>query len=155
MNQDHLSISDFDELPARRKSSPEVLQYITDNDLRLLLEKYGGNKAIKEAILQEIAKRDPNLVNNVSEYSGKDSEYPALNTMSSVLSIVGWLFLIGGIIGGLSYVDKSIFTGIMILVSAVISSIMSFAAAEMIKVMTNISSNTHQILKHLKSKDQV
>jgi len=67
---------------------------------------------------------------------------------------VGCVLIIAGLIGLGVMVGKSVLFAFVILILAIIFALLFFAYAESIKVLTDISSFTYQILKNMKSKNR-
>jgi len=156
MEKKNLTIEDLWEMPEDERYSSQVLSEVTSDNLVKILDEYVLSGAEKEKLISELQRRDPSFVyteNEETDLHEGSIKYPALNTLVVVYKILGWILIIGGVLGALAYIEESVIASIAIAIGGVIFGIMALAAAESIKVMTDISSFSYQILKHLKSKD--
>ena len=79
-----------------------------------------------------------------------DKSYPALNFISGMFKLFGWLLVIVGIIVLLVFISKKMaLVGILILTASLFNALISFAFSELISVFTDISSSAYRIQKHL------
>jgi hypothetical protein len=154
MDKKHLTVEDLWEMPEDERYSPSVLSEVTSEDLLKILDEYVLDNDDKEKLVNELKRRDPSFVyvENDVDLHEEGLKYPALNGLVIIYTILGWVLLIGGLIGAIKLSDNTI-AMVLTIVASVILAIFSFASAESIKVMTDISSFSYQILKHLKSKD--
>lgn len=80
--------------------------------------------------------------------------YPVLNFIAAMFKIMGVLTAIAGIVSAINYtshIDLNDVIAPSLVIGGLWLGLCFFAMAELIKVATNISSDTYQVLKHLKS----
>lgn len=154
MSGKQISIKEFSALPEIKKCAPEVLASVTTEDMETLLNEHPLTPKVKNTISAELKNRNPNFVYDdvpEGEDSDDDKEYPALNFIAGVDKFIGWLFIIAGVISLIYFLTEgSVWEGILALVGSFVFALISFASAESIKVITDISSSAYRILQHLK-----
>lgn len=159
MSDRFVSIEEYSSLSDGFKCAPEVLEKVTTDDLKTLLYEHTLAPMIQNTIITELKNREPDFEHDdVPEIEGleEDKKYPVLNFIGSIYHLIGWLLIFGGLTGSIclfsSDSDKSIVDGIIVMVCALFLALMSFAFAEFILVVTDISSSAFKILKKLQDK---
>ncbi|HOD17755.1 MAG TPA: hypothetical protein PKJ14_03820 [Candidatus Cloacimonadota bacterium] len=157
MDKQYLSIEEFWEIPEEERYLESTLADVSTEDLKKILEEYNLTEKEEEIFISELKRRDPSFV--YTEIGGNDLlhhgiHYPALETLIFIYKLVGWVLIIAGLIGLGVMAEKSALIAFVILIVALIFALLFFAYAESIKVLTDISSFTYQILKNMKSKNQ-
>ncbi len=157
-NAKYTPVKDFKAMQIRDQTSEEVLSTIRTRDLISMLVDVTLQTEITDAIYENLMARiysaeDEHLPERFIDESPLigEREYPALKFIASMLKLFGWVLIIVGIIAVGIFISKDIaFMGILILAVSILFALLSFASAELILVITDISSSAFKILMHLK-----
>jgi len=157
MENERISIQDFRALSSAWQCSSDKLEKVTSEDLKKLLAEYVLSEQAKRAIVDELKRREPSFsyasVNPVQALADEDKAYPALIIIAGILKLFGWVLVITGIIALVIFISKEMaLLGILALALALFFALFSFAGAESIIVITDISSSAYRILKYISSK---
>ncbi len=157
MENDRISIQDYRALSSAWQCSSDKLEKVTTEDLKKLLAEYVLSEQAKRAIIDELKRREPNFsyasVNPVQALEDEDKSYPALAIIAGIFKLFGWVLIIVGILALVLFISKEMtLVGIIALAVALFFALFSFAGAESIVVITDISSSAFRILKQVSSK---
>ncbi len=150
-------------LSEKEQLSEAVLSSIKESDLVTILIDLEISDNVRDMIyhrlisnIRQTSETEP-VSDNISSYSNTDRMYPVLNMISTIFKVAAGLIILIGIIIVIVTTKagySSLLSASAILFYAVIIAIVVYAFAEMIKVMTDISSTSFQILNQLKQNEK-
>ena len=156
MENQRISIQDYRALSSAWQCSSDKLEKVTTEDLKKLLADYVLSEKAKRAIIDELKRREPDFsydsVNPLQALADEDKVYPALSTIAIIFKLFGWLLIIAGVLVVILISKEMAIMGILALLVALFFALLSFAVAEGIFVITDISSLAYRILKHISDK---
>jgi hypothetical protein len=155
MGLSSISIQNYMALSDVEQCSQDILSQVSTEDLRSLWNDYVLSYNVKLKIFDEISSREPNanlsIVNHGDNLSLEDKKYPALGFLAGVYRLFSFVLIIVGVAASIDYISKEMVpTGVIVLLASLFFSLISYACAESIIVITDISSFAFRILKHIK-----
>lgn len=154
------------------KYTQSVLSEMSSEELLELLNESFLADDVKKKIRNELKKRDPNINVGIEDTITEDlspsatpplvstseledtlikgNKYNAVLTLAGILKVIAVLEVIGGLVVGFlafEFGDAGLAIGIGVILSSIVSAVLFFAIAELIKVFTNISLGVDRLVE--------